>query len=789
MALACILTLGLGVAGLAAGSTKTFSDIPADADYAKAVEWCVENGLMNGVGGGGRFAPDGAMTRAMLATVLYRQAGSPAVTGAPGFTDTLPNVWYSDAVVWASGKRILLGYGNRLFGVNDPVSREVLTVAMARQKGEDPVWTGDPALAIPAKRSEAAVALYETFCEPEPAHRPSGGGGAIRPTPTPAPTPSPVPGSGNLSGVIPEELEYVPSGYTTPAQEQGTLEKLDYDTWESFSYAQKTQKLTKTAWVYLPYGYDESKPYNILYLSHGGWSNETSTMGTPGSEREFKHIVDHAIQDGVIQPLIIVLPTYNNTSPSDSGDYSLALQLTRNFHNELVNDLIPAAESKYSTYAQSTDLAGLAASRDHRAFGGFSMGSMNTWRTFQYCLDYFRYFAPSSGGPIGDGDFMANIVHDSGHDADDFFIFTASGTADFAYSGFKSGVMAMANADVFTLANNETDGNLSFLEREGYSHDGRAANEYLYNALRFFWNAGEGERVNKASFTADTPVREVINDPAFEGFGRLLFPVDTGYWSGDTLGALRLTWYSHIDPNETVDIVNILKDNALTGQTVFYDIYTEAEKAADPDKRDTGLFFFKGEAGKPFAICSAGGGWAYVGAMHDSFPHALELSKKGYNAFAIIYRPGAQTACEDLARAISLIFAHADELEVSTDCYSLWGGSAGGRMTAYLSSYGPAEFGGDDLPRPGASIIQYTGHSDYTGQEPPTYVCVGESDGIANWRTMEHRQNALAALGIETEFHHYPGLGHGFGLGTGTVAQGWLDEAAAFWQRQIDKVS
>lgn len=166
-----ILTLGLGVAGLAAGSTKTFSDIPADADYAKAVEWCVENGLMNGVGGGGRFAPDGSMTRAMLATVLYRQAGSPAVTGAPNFTDTLPNVWYSDAVVWASGKRILRGYGNRLFGVNDPVSREMLTVVIARQKGENPAWTGDAALAIPTPSQTAPASTAPTVeqtVEPTP---------------------------------------------------------------------------------------------------------------------------------------------------------------------------------------------------------------------------------------------------------------------------------------------------------------------------------------------------------------------------------------------------------------------------------------------------------------------------------------------------------------------------------------------------------------------------------------------------------------------------------------------
>ena len=73
-------------------------------------------------------------------------------------------------------------------------------------------------------------------------------------------------------------------------------------------------------------------------------------------------------------------------------------------------------------------------------------------------------------------------------------------------------------------------------------------------------------------------------------------------------------------------------------------------------------------------MCNAGGGFAYVGAMHDSFPHALELSKKGYNAFALIYRPGAQTACEDLARAIRFIFENAEMLEVDTSNYSLWGG-------------------------------------------------------------------------------------------------------------------
>ena len=297
---------------------------------------------------------------------------------------------------------------------------------------------------------------------------------------------------------------------------------------------------------------------------------------------------------------------------------------------------------------------------------------------------------------------------------------------------------------------------------------------------------GEVSMVRESGpFTADTPLADVKNDPVFGDYGRLLFPVEDWYTSGTTLGELQLTWYSNIDPEETVEIVNTLWQRVSSGETVFYDIYTDEEKAADPEKEDTGLFFFKGEPGEKFAVCNAGGGFAYVGAMQDSFPHALELSKKGYNAFALIYRPGAQTACEDLARAISFIFENAQELEVDTDCYSLWGCSAGARMAAWLGSYGPAAFGGDDLPQPGAVIMQYTGHSDYTESDPPTFACVGENDGIANWRTMERRLQAMSALGIPTEFHHYPGLRHGFGLGTGTVAEGWLDQAVAFWEEQM----
>lgn len=290
---------------------------------------------------------------------------------------------------------------------------------------------------------------------------------------------------------------------------------------------------------------------------------------------------------------------------------------------------------------------------------------------------------------------------------------------------------------------------------------------------------------NDDLYNKDTPINDVIGDEVFGDYGRLIFPVEKAYYSGNTLGELSLTWYSHIDPDKTVEITNYFRNHAKNGDTIFYDIYTDEEKAENPDKNDTGLFFFKGQPGAKFAVCNAGGAFAYVGAMQDSFPHALELSKKGYNAFALIYCPGAQTACEDLARAIDFIFDHADELEVDTDCYSLWGGSAGARMAAWLGTYGTSAFGADTHPQPGAVIMQYTGLSEYSEYDPPTYACVGDNDGIANWRIMQARLEAMSRVGIDTEFHHYSGLGHGFGLGAGTSADGWINDAVAFWERQM----
>ena len=290
-------------------------------------------------------------------------------------------------------------------------------------------------------------------------------------------------------------------------------------------------------------------------------------------------------------------------------------------------------------------------------------------------------------------------------------------------------------------------------------------------------------------YTENSKVTDVMRDPTYGDYGHLIFPVDIAISEDLELKDVEdiLPWYSEVNPKKTVEIVNYMKDRVTDGEQIFYDIYSEEEKEADPAKEDTGLFFFRGDPGAKTAIVNAGGGFMYVAAMHDSFPQALELAKNGYNAFALIYRPGADTACEDLARAIAYLHEHAQELQIDMTDYSLWGGSAGARMAAWLGSYGTAYFGEEEYPAPAAVIMQYTGLSSVTGQEPPTYACVGTSDYIASYESMEQYISRLRRNGTNAEIEVFTGLSHGFGLGEGTVADGWINRAMDFWQQNSSK--
>ena len=258
--------------------------------------------------------------------------------------------------------------------------------------------------------------------------------------------------------------------------------------------------------------------------------------------------------------------------------------------------------------------------------------------------------------------------------------------------------------------------------------------------------------------TVNDSISRAISHPAFAGFGRLILPWDDR--SYDETMRLRdigtlLPYHTHVNPEVVVASLNRLIDDAAAGKAIVHDIYSAAEKAADPRRMHTGLFFFRGKPGAPFALISPGGGFSYVASVHEGFPYAVEINKRGFNAFVSKYRVGGggTVATEDLAAALDYVFRHAASLGVATTGYSLWGSSAGARMAATIGSHGVASLGVAGLPKPSVIVMAYTGHIDIGPHDPATFAIVGEHDGIASPSIMERRVALLRRAGTAVEFH------------------------------------
>ncbi|MDD5936313.1 MAG: sugar-binding protein [Clostridiales bacterium] len=291
-----------------------------------------------------------------------------------------------------------------------------------------------------------------------------------------------------------KECRQIPLEYKMYDPYPGRIERLDYTT-RTYD-KDDDRELSKYLHVYLPYGYDannKEKKYNILYLIHGMSENQHTVFGGEGQTSELMKVVDNLVANGKLEPMIIVTPTWYNDGSSRDMFY-----LVQNFHNELINDILPAVEGKYNTYAQSTTTNDFVETRDHRAFGGFSMGGGCTWYSYIYCIDYFKYYVPVSMWCLQDASnlpytgtddekkaqYLNDIAVNAGYGKDDIRVFCATGTDDMAYGGMVSLIDAMKKVDgVFNYSADLRKGNFYFLQLEGGTHIWNCVNRYLYNIL------------------------------------------------------------------------------------------------------------------------------------------------------------------------------------------------------------------------------------------------------------------------------------------------------------------
>ncbi|ODM25233.1 glycoside hydrolase [Clostridium sp. Bc-iso-3] len=285
---------------------------------------------------------------------------------------------------------------------------------------------------------------------------------------TPEPEPEPQKPPFNYEAAV--QYRPAPNSYLTACSKPGKVVK------ETYSSINGTKSLN----VYLPYGYDSSKKYNIFYLMHGGGENENTIFS---NDVNLHLILDHMIMNGDLEPMIVVTPTFNGGNCT-----------AQNFYQEFRANVIPFVEGKYSTYAESTTPEGIAASRMHRAFGGFSMGAVATWAVMVNCLDYVGYYMPLSGdhwsgnSPQDKANSIASAINKSGLSKRQYFVFAATGSDDIAYPNIGPQIEAMKSLSHFDYTSDFSKGNFYFLVAPGTTHWWGYVRHYIYDALPYFFH-------------------------------------------------------------------------------------------------------------------------------------------------------------------------------------------------------------------------------------------------------------------------------------------------------------
>lgn len=278
------------------------------------------------------------------------------------------------------------------------------------------------------------------------------------------------------------------------------------------------------------------------------------------------------------------------------------------------------------------------------------------------------------------------------------------------------------------------------------------------------------------------------------------------------------TW----DAKAAVDGVNRLLEIARTGQTVLFDLDApEAKLLYFPARKEK-----RPEGKRPYIILAAGGGYFGVCSLVESIPAAATLNDLGFDAFCLNYRSGKlklmPKPLEDLASALRLIRKMAGQWALNPDRYIVGGFSAGGHLAGMWGTE-RCGYSHYDLPRPEAVWLNYPMVSAelrekagalstlivkklmfglFSGKQastawsldrqitvayPPTYLVMAKDDDTIPQVLYENLKTALKRNGVPCRIQHVNTGSHGYGLGIGTEAEGWLTEAIEFWQQRVNE--
>lgn len=275
---------------------------------------------------------------------------------------------------------------------------------------------------------------------------------------------------------------------------QGTIDTITYET-----LAYNIQALTgeevylgKTAYVYLPYGYDASKQYNVLFLLHGSTDNEGYWFAqgnyTPEDSTYFstgnytKELLDYMMGEKLCEECIVVTPSIYNVPNNYQEENNVVTTL---FGHELIEYLLPEIVKTYSTYA--TDLEDVKQNREHFAYAGFSLGSMTSFGSiFSYCLPYFAYVG-SFSGPAMDVDSVVEALNGEYKDYSINYWYCAIGDQDRTGGNFYQAVHSTYKQLVGRVDRLVDDENCALVDIYGGNHTYECSLTNLCNAMQKFF--------------------------------------------------------------------------------------------------------------------------------------------------------------------------------------------------------------------------------------------------------------------------------------------------------------
>lgn len=290
----------------------------------------------------------------------------------------------------------------------------------------------------------------------------------------------------------------------------------------------------------------------------------------------------------------------------------------------------------------------------------------------------------------------------------------------------------------------------------------------------------------KPYFDEQSIVQDVIDFPQFKGFAHLMMPISSMSDLSVHLADLFKIMIVHhnVYATNTIESLNFMAHEVDLGRQIYYPIYDEGKIREDGSCKDSGVFFLRGPENAPFALIVPGGNDYYSAVIHEGFPLAINLNRRGYNVFVLSYRKrSVAVGSDDLANTIDYIIENHDKFKVSPRGYSLWGAGIGCQVILNVTQ-NLYHRRGCDYDKSVTNVYEYPIAYHSGKNDVPTVFVVGEMDNIVNKTVLKSAVLNLKKMSMDSMYISVPRYGHAFGLGIERFSMSstdWITKTVEFW--------